>query len=330
MRYLLLLLAMPCFALEPQWEYPCAEDSTPISTVPLLTIPATGTYGVGVGDTVFVLSPRICTNTYPDSWYTDMDGDGNNLNGACFYVQGQQFSVADSFGANWGFVFKINSANNDYRDTVAIPSDALADSEWVTHPLDTFYLNCSLLHTGLYDEYTEDTRFILPCGATDCDSCAFIVFCDTAITQFTYDTLKILRVQDWPKFYQVEWFFRMATEDSFYFDTLMYVTEGDTGLYANRTPFTVTGTANTGTATITGWRSAGMDVYAEGVRVVSSVDSAEINQSHIPFSFTWSGLQPSVVESLQVWGLSDTGESSDTTTLKRRYLNLNSGQFIPR
>jgi len=338
MRYLLLIfIATSAFALtpNPNWTYEAGIDTTGdtlVSEGQITTVPASGTFGVAVDAPILIATPELCTVSNPPGWY-------DFTTGARYFLQGQLVNPGDSLSSgDWtvgpGGSFEVDfylapnpsGGVGSLRDTVGFCAAYFDSVPAQSYPVDTFYL--SVLASS-FPSIQDNVEFLYPCG-DDCDSCGFIVYCDPPATPTLYDTLTIQRAQDWPKFYQVEWFIRNYTVTGLMYDTLIYVTEGDTMFYANRTPMTVLGTGQSGSATITGWRSAGMDVYTTSGRVVSSVDSEEVNLSHIPFSFTWSGLEPSVVESLYVWGVSYNGESSDTTVLRRRYLNTNEGQFNRR
>lgn len=331
LRLLIILLASCAFALDPNpnWEYPCA-DTLPVADIGLRTIPASDSIGYPRGGTVYVLTPRVCRSSYPEAWYGTETGQGSGAIGnACFYVQGQEFHVEDSVGAAelWTIGFGFGSSG-EWRDTVALPLESLDVQTWVDRPLDTLYFRCDDLDilTGI----TDDARFIYACDSVECDTCAFIVFCDTLFTGYGYDTLKFTRDSLWPPFYQVEWFIRQATADSFYIDTLIYVTAGDTKFSVYRSPVIFNDTSSSGSVTVSGWRSAGMDVWCDNGKVVSSVDSLEYGLSHIPFDFSWSGFSHKEEDTLRVWGVSYNGVHSDTIRIRRQYINSNYGTFRRR
>lgn len=309
---IILLMTGSAFALQPSGTYTGCISADPAALNRITTTPANGAYGVGVDDYVMLRSVR-----YYGGYGAKFDVAEA---GVCFRWMGQEISLDDEedyAGGTWNVTNYSDATPQDY-DTLWVDSTYLMDSVWVTHASDTICVD----DWGI-GGYGGDTE---PC--TENEYCCGIVYADTL--QTWTDSFKIERDLDYPHFYQVEWFFRFDGGDSMYYDTLLYVTEGDTTFYANRIPFTVKGTGLSGTAEITGWRSAGMDVYADGNRVVTSVDSDEVGTSHIPWSFNWTGLVPNVIDSISVWGISDVGLSSDTTVLKRRYVNLNDGKFNRR
>lgn len=325
---LILLLAIPAFALEPLWEYDCA-DTVPISDTRLYTSPANGSFGVSVDAPIRVAFPRICRTSAIEAYYQTATGQGvGAIGNACYYIQGQTFSVEDTLSngsTKWSFDFGLaGNACNDWRDTVALCKSDLLTEEWVTHAIDTFFL------TAIASDVRADVEsFLTPCWEGilqngSCDTCVFITYCDTVMS-YCSDTLIIQRESSWPNFYQVEWFIRAATADSFYMDTLIYVTEGSTDIAVYRSPITFTGTSSSGTATVEGWRSGGMDIYCDFGKVVTAVDSLEIGNSHIPFSFSWTGFSHETKDTLRVWGVTPEDVHSDTTRITRRYVNTNKG-----
>lgn len=330
LRLLIIFLSSCAFALDPNpnWEYPCA-DTLPVADIGLRTIPASDSIGYPRGGTVYVLTPRVCRSSYPEAWYGTETGQGSGAIGnACFYVQGQEFHVEDSVGAAelWTIGFGFGSSG-EWRDTVALPLESLDVQTWVDRPLDTLYFRCDDLDilTGI----TDDARFIYACDSVECDTCAFIVFCDTLFTNYGYDTLKFTRDSLWPPFYQVEWFFRQATADSFYIDTLVYVTAGDTIFRPLNYPVRVTGETATGTCNILGRRSAGMDIWSSSGRLYEADLEDDVNAGYPPFSITWSGLSEGT-NTIDMWGVSSGGVHSDTFRITRIYNRTSKPTLRPR
>lgn len=322
MRYLLLILwATACFAFDADYSA-CIDENgdTLTSDYHLSTIPANGSYGASVDEAFKILTPRLCTGTYPPGWYGADQG-------ACFFVQGKYFPVIDtvvSGSGAWTVSFN-NSPAHEYRDTIGMCLEDLAGTVWTTRPIDTIYVASNAL------EAWDSTNVIhaAACDSTICDTCAYIISCDTALA-IRYDTLVFLRDRDWAKFYEIEWFIRQYTVTGWMYDTVSYVTEGDTKIAVYQTPFTFTGTSATGTDTVFGWRSGGMDIYCDFGKVVTAVDSAEVGMRSVDFSFTWPGFTHGKLDTLRVWGVTPEGVHSDTTKVTRRYANTRHGTFRPR
>jgi len=334
MRILLIILfaVSPLFALETLWDYSDRIDSVtyPIATGRVETIPADGSYGYSRSGVVYFITHRYCTNTYPEGWYS---ADGAN-DSALYKLQGQDFMVADSIGDNWSVGFKIAGGAycNDYRDTLVVCKDVLFDQEWVTHPIDTFYA------TFITPTYNQSAIFQTDGCAVELadslsffclDTCAFIVYCDTAMVPCS-DTLSITRTSEWPPFYQVEWFVRMVSNsDSFYYDTLRYVTVGDTIFRPLNFPVRVVGESPAGTTILRGRKSAGMDIWSDRGRLLKADLEEEVNTGYPPFSISWTGLSEGV-NTLYVWGVTPEGVHTDTTKITRIYHRTNYPSWRPR
>lgn len=327
MRYLLfMLLTFPAFGHtpNPNWTYEAAIDTsgdTLVSDYSIVTVPANGDFGVAVDAPIKIATPELCTISNPTSWF-------DASTGARHYLQGQFFNPIESLGTGrWelGYALAADPSGGlgSVHDTVGFCAQYFDSVPAQSFPYDTVYLESWIVEAS--PSLQASIEFLYPCNSTDCDSCGLIIYCDPPATPTLYDTLTITRTASWPHFYQVEWFIRQLTVTGLMYDTLIYVTEGDTKIAVYKTPVTFTGQSSSGIATVEGWRSGGMDIYCDFGQVITAVDSLEIGTSHIPFSFSWTGFTHETMDTLRIWGVTPEGVHSDTTRISRRYVNTNKG-----
>jgi len=182
------------------------------------------------------------------------------------------------------------------------------------------------LYTTIVDTLWEYDTTISGTDTT-IDSTQWSIYWDS--TQFWYDTIYVQKDTDFLGLFRVEMNLWMSTYDGLYdfWDSLAFVTRPETIVHPNTFPVT----CFSSTSTITGIRSAGLDVYStKSGRVVTSDTLTEINQTLLFFSFDWSGLRAGYIDSAGIYGKTVDGRYSDTTWVHRFYIDPTRGVFVPR